>query len=99
MAVIPPTFWAPALAQSTDDRRLSKQDRAALLKLWQILSPREYRPLKSETLALLLGVKRFSAGRTLKRLVATGYLLMHHPDPRDARLFLLVNVVHIPKAA
>lgn len=92
-----PTLWAPALAQGARDRRLSHQDRAALIVLWQELSPLEYRPLKSETLALFLGVKRQSAGRTLHRLVTLGYLLMHQPDPRAPRRFLLVN--HVPAAA
>lgn len=91
-----PTLWAPALGQGVRDRRLSHQDRAALLVLWHELSPLEYRPLKSETLALLLGVKRQSAGRSLHRLMACGYLLMHQPDPRAPRCFLLVN--HVPAA-
>lgn len=97
--MITPTLWAPALAQSTADRRLSERDKNALLKLWQMLSPREYLPMKSETLAHVLGIKRQSAGRTLNRLVDTGYLLMYQPDPRGPRLFLLVNVLTPAKAA
>jgi hypothetical protein len=92
-------MWAPALAQSGRDRRLSDQDKVAIIALWQELSPLEYRPMKSETLGLLIGVKRQSAGRSLKRLVAHGYLLMYQPDPRAPRLFLLVNYVMQARAA
>lgn len=85
------TLWAPAMAAGVVDRRLSHQDRAALVALWQYLSPGEWRPMKTEALAVLLGVKRQSASRTINRLVEVGYLLQHQPDPRAPRLFLLRN--------
>ena len=88
-----PTLWAPALAQSCQDRRLSALERVALLTLWQSLSPVTWLPMKSEALGLLIGVKRQNAARVLRRLVECGYLVVHQPDARSPRLFLLVNVV------
>lgn len=94
-----PTIYPPAMRQAMADRRLTLLDRHALLVLWHELSPAEYRPMKSEALASLLGVRRESAARALRRLLSTGYLTVTQPDPRAPRLFLLVNVVPIVVAA
>jgi DNA-binding MarR family transcriptional regulator len=94
-----PTLWAPALAQSCHDRRLSTLERVALLALWQSLSPVEWLPMKTEALGSLVGVKRQNAARLLRRLVECGYLVVHHPHPREPRLFLLVNVVAMSETA
>lgn len=87
------TLHPPALRQAIHDRRLTPQDRYALLVLWQHLSPAHYAPMKSEALGKLLGVRRTSAARTLVRLIECGYLLVEQPDPRGPRLFCLVGVV------
>lgn len=93
-----PTLFPPVLKQAVRDRRLSVTERAALLLLWQSLSAAEYRPLKAESLAADLGVKRQSAARALSHLVAYGYLLMHVTGPRDPRQYLLVNHNPLPPA-
>lgn len=82
----------PALWLGMRDRRLSKQDKFALIVCWQVLRADEYRPLKAETLAHLIHVKRQSAARTLVRLVDAGYLTCFRETPRSQRLFLVVNV-------
>lgn len=94
-----PTLFPPALAQSRADRRLQHMDRFALLSLWQDLSPAEYRPMKAESLALTLGIKRQNAARILRRLVACGYVVSYQPTPRDQRLYLLVGYVPAALAA
>lgn len=38
--------------------------------LWHELSPAEYRPMKSEALASLLGIRRESAARALRHQLA-----------------------------
>lgn len=91
-----PTLYPPVVAQAVRNRRLSVTERLALLLLWQELSPSEFRPMKAEALAHMLGVKRQSAARALSHLVAAGYLLEHRTGPRDVRQFLLVN--HNPPA-
>lgn len=87
------TIYPPALHAAMTDARLSWQDRAALLVLWQHLSPARFEPMKNEVLASLMKTKRQAAGRTLRRLVEVGYLKQAQLDPRGPRLFLLVNVV------
>lgn len=88
-----PSWTAPALRTAVTDRRLRVQERLAVAVLWQELSVEHWRPMKAEALAVLLGVTRQNAARILRRLIDAGYLVAHQPDPRAARLFLLVNVV------
>lgn len=87
----PYTLWAPALARGVRDPALTLTERAALLILWQELSTLEFRPMKSEAFGHLVGMRRENAARVLRRLVATGYLVMTQPAPREPRLFLLRN--------
>ena len=94
-----PTLYPPALQQGWRDRRLTPQEKHALSVLWQELSCAEYRPMKSEALGALLDIKRENAARALRRLLETGYLVMTQPDPRAPRLFLLVNVIAMDRAA
>lgn len=88
-----PTYTAPALAQGGLDKRLTPIDARGLLVLWQHLSPAAYQPMKAEALGSLLGVRRATAARVLKNLIAHGYLLVRQTDPRAPREFLLVNVI------
>ncbi len=94
-----PTLYPPVVSQGARDRRLSLLDRASLLVLWQELSPAVYQPMKAEALGLLMGVRRQSAARVLRRLIETGYLLEHRRGPRDPREFLLVNHNPLPPAS
>jgi hypothetical protein len=95
----PHTVFPVVVLQGVRDRRLSPVDRNALLVLWQLLSPTEYRPLKAEALGAELGIKRQSAARALSNLVRFGYLLQHQRGVRAVREFLLVNHNPLPLAA
>lgn len=97
--MIAPTLGLPVVAQAARDRRLSLHERLAVLVLWQELSTAEYRPMKGEALAHLLGIRRQSAIRILNRLVDFGYLHATRPQTAGPRFFLLVNVVTMPAAA
>ncbi len=94
------TIGPPALSQLRRDVRLTPSERTTVGLLWRgLLSPEEYRPLKSDVLALLQGIPSASASRNLRRLKALGYLVDYQPDPRAPRLFLLVNVIaEVPPA-
>lgn len=88
----PVARWAPVLADAATDKALTFAARAAVFVCWQYLSPVEYRPLKSEALAHLLGIRRQSAAKILHQLVARGYLSVERPaQATGRRRFLLLN--------
>lgn len=83
------------IRQAAEDDRLSAHEKVAMWHFWLgLLDAAEYRPMKAESLAHVLKVKRQSASRILKRLVECGYLLVYDPpDKSEPRQYLIVQEI------
>ena len=88
-----PTLGVPAIRQAAHDRRLTPIESRAVAVLWAHLSSDEYRPMKMESLGALLGIRRESASKIMRRLVAVGYVDEHCGESNaHARHFLLIGI-------
>lgn len=89
-ANVPATLFRVAAS----DRRLQHIEVRALVALWTVLSPSEYRPLKMESLGMLIGTQRQSASKIVRHLIAVGYLSLHETgDPSQPRWLMLINTM------
>lgn len=88
------TIMPFAVRQAASDSDLTPHEKLAMQHFWleKSLSPAEFLPMKAESLGSILKVKRQSASRILKHLVARGYLETYDPPDRSLpRLYLLLQ--------